>query len=387
MEKLKQLIHCNDIPSINHPAIIRERPQFQLLYDELDNPMIQTLFIDQHQDLEKVNDLKKRFTDAAEEAQYIVDLFLSGVHVRKNGRRSCKSVLVLFLYCFHIRNDGHFPTSLDLDDVRRSLESVKLEFMSMKLDSSRRPERTLDQSAAAHISISRRSKKSMDEIFVGLDDDLELIRSKLVEDQRKVDIVSIVEKEYDFKSLTFLEKLEIRGRFSTFGVRLLRRMKTTVLDGPKGCGKNRITFPATLKTLALYNSKLPWSDMSIIQSLPNLQVLRLHGKAFVGSCSWNTEGQEFPQLKFLRLKALDIKQWEAYSTSFPCLRQLEVIYCKVLEEIPLEIGEIPTLELIKIDGCRPSLEESARRIEEEQQNLGNYDLKIEISKPQWMNYV
>ncbi|KAI3795552.1 hypothetical protein L1987_38207 [Smallanthus sonchifolius] len=89
MDKLKQLIHSeddsdDDIPSINHPAIIRERPQFKLLYQELDNPMIQTLFIHQHQHLQEVNDLKKRFTDAAEEAQYIVDLFVSGVHIGDN---------------------------------------------------------------------------------------------------------------------------------------------------------------------------------------------------------------------------------------------------------------------------------------------------------------
>ncbi|KAI3745218.1 hypothetical protein L1987_58326 [Smallanthus sonchifolius] len=70
--------------------------------------------------------------------------------------------------------------------------------------------------------------------------------------------------EIDFKSLTYLEKLNLIV-----------------------CGKNHITFPATLKTLALYGCRLPWSDMSIIQTLPNLLVLKLRHSAFEGSC-WNT---------------------------------------------------------------------------------------------------
>ncbi|KAJ0433718.1 hypothetical protein HanIR_Chr17g0873371 [Helianthus annuus] len=68
MEKLNHLNNCNYIPFFNNPSIICERPQFQRLYDELGS-MIQTLFIDQHQDLhdlEKLNDLKKRFIYPAE---------------------------------------------------------------------------------------------------------------------------------------------------------------------------------------------------------------------------------------------------------------------------------------------------------------------------------
>ncbi|XP_076926011.1 putative late blight resistance protein homolog R1B-16 [Bidens hawaiensis] len=172
----------------------------------------------------------------------------------------------------------------------------------------------------------------------------------------------------DFKSLTYLEKLKL-----TFH----RRVESTAHNSPKGEPKNYITFPATLKALALLGCGLPWSDMSIIQSLLNLQVLKLHFQAFEGSC-WNTAEQEFPQLRFLRLEGLNIKVWEAYSTSFPCLKQLEIFRCSGLEEIPLEIGDIPTLELIKIKECRHSVDESIRRIQEEQRDIGNYDLKIDV---------
>ncbi|XP_076910267.1 putative late blight resistance protein homolog R1A-3 [Bidens hawaiensis] len=172
----------------------------------------------------------------------------------------------------------------------------------------------------------------------------------------------------DFKSLTYLEKLKLTVH---------RRVESTAHNSPKGEPKNYITFPATLKALALLGCGLPWSDMSIIQSLLNLQVLKLHFQAFEGSC-WNTAEQEFPQLRFLRLEGLNIKVWEAYSTSFPCLKQLEIFRCSGLKEIPLEIGDIPTLELIKIKECRHSVDESIRRIQEEQRDIGNYDLKIDV---------
>ncbi|KAI3795556.1 hypothetical protein L1987_38211 [Smallanthus sonchifolius] len=360
MEKLKQLINRNHIPSINYPSIIYERPQFQHLYDELDNPMIQTLFIDQHQGLERVNDLKKRFIYAAEEAQYIVDLFVSGVHIRNMG---------------HFPTSEDFKSSLNLDHVWSSFESVKVELMSMnidniKMDSSRR---TPDLVNLRHLRILRpfflpsiENPMNLQTISsVELSDGLDKFQ-KCFPYIKELKCETYEDEEYDFKSLTYLEKLDVS-------------VKSTMHDVLKGYGKNQITFPATLKTLTLKGCRLPWSDMSIIQSLPNLQVLELQAMAFEGSC-WNTDGQEFPQLKFLRLWGLDIKHWEAYGTSFPCLRQLEIIYCADLEEIPLEIGEIPTFELIQITGCRHTVGDSVRRIQEEQNDFGNYDLKIHISE-------
>ncbi|MFS8023213.1 putative leucine-rich repeat domain superfamily [Helianthus anomalus] len=164
------------------------------------------------------------------------------------------------------------------------------------------------------------------------------------------------DEQNDFKSLTYLEKLELTCR---------------------GERKNPITFPTTLKRLTIRGCDLPWSDMSIIQSLPNLQVLKLRHFSFFGT-RWNTGEHVFPQLKFLRLESLDIELWEAYSRSFPCLKHLEVIRCYNLEEIPLEIGDIPTLELIKINECEQCVGESVRRIQEGQRDLGNYDLKINV---------
>ncbi|KAM0013548.1 putative leucine-rich repeat domain superfamily [Helianthus debilis subsp. tardiflorus] len=168
-------------------------------------------------------------------------------------------------------------------------------------------------------------------------------------------ITSSPDEQNDFKPLTYLEKLKLSNGF--------RRVEG-------------ITFPTSLKSLALDACLLGWSDMSVIQSLPNLQVLKLEHSRFEAGCL-NTDGQEFPQLKFLRLSHLNMTEWEAYRRSFPCLRQLEVIWCEYLEGIPLETGDIPTLELIKIR-FSSSVIESVRSIEEEQCDLGNFDLKIDI---------
>ncbi|KAJ9551663.1 hypothetical protein OSB04_015708 [Centaurea solstitialis] len=139
-----------------------------------------------------------------------------------------------------------------------------------------------------------------------------------------------------------------------------------------------IAFPATLKKLSLIGCELPWSDMSIIQLLPNLEVLKLQNSFRRAGGRWDACEQQFRQLKLLKLKYLNIIQWAASSTSFPCLKQLSVSSCRDLEEIPLEIGEIATLELIKIDWCSNSVVESVERIQEEQHDVGNYELKITV---------
>ncbi|CAH1447696.1 unnamed protein product [Lactuca virosa] len=185
MEKLKQLMYCNDIPVINNPTIICERPQFQLLYEELDS-MIQTLFNHEHQDLhnfEEVIKLKKRFKAAAEEAEDIVDIFLSAVHCRNNR--------------YFPRSDV-FQPSLHLEVVMRSISSIKMESMTthidnMKMDSSLKTDTLKMQSAGtSHNRNSRGSKKLLKKVVVGFDRDAEIIRDKLAEDRKQLNVVSIV---------------------------------------------------------------------------------------------------------------------------------------------------------------------------------------------------
>ncbi|KVI04289.1 putative late blight resistance protein homolog R1A-10 [Cynara cardunculus var. scolymus] len=176
---------------------------------------------------------------------------------------------------------------------------------------------------------------------------------------KKLGYTLISGEEGRFESLPYLETLKLSSKMHGPNVRL-----------------NHIRFPATLKKLTLVECHQPWSNISIIQSLPNLEVLKIKYGAFEGT-QWNAGEQQFGQLKYLSLEVLDIKQWEAYNTSFPCLKRLAVRSCRNLEEIPLEIGEIATLELIEIYECvNSALMKSAERILKEQHDQGNTELKI-----------
>lgn len=79
-------------------------------------------------------------------------------------------------------------------------------------------------------------------------------------------------------------------------------------------------------------------------SLPKLQVLKLKQDAFVGY-KWEPVEGEFLHLRFLLMEELNLKQWLAEDTHFPRLEHLSIRGC-YLDEIPLDIGNIPTLSLI-----------------------------------------
>ncbi|KAG8388052.1 hypothetical protein BUALT_Bualt02G0085100 [Buddleja alternifolia] len=104
----------------------------------------------------------------------------------------------------------------------------------------------------------------------------------------------------------------------------------------------KLSFPPNLKKLTLYGSRLTWEDMTLIGSLPKLEVLKLYN-AFEGAV-WEPVGGEFPRLKYLKLKFMDLMQWEAEETNFPSLRRLILKQCRWLKEIP-------TLQLIQLDDC------------------------------------
>ncbi|KAJ9552087.1 hypothetical protein OSB04_016132 [Centaurea solstitialis] len=164
---------------------------------------------------------------------------------------------------------------------------------------------------------------------------------------------------------------------------LLDRLETLKVIQPEvqqvesSLSKMLISFPVTLKKLTLSGCRLPWSGMSKIQWLPNLEVLKLLNYAFEGP-SWDTGEGQFRQLKFLKLQNLDIQQWDADSGNFPCLKRLVLLECYHLKGIPDEVGDIPTLEMIDIDKRNHALVKSANRIREEQHIMGNYELKINV---------
>ncbi|XP_042039996.1 putative late blight resistance protein homolog R1A-10 [Salvia splendens] len=137
-------------------------------------------------------------------------------------------------------------------------------------------------------------------------------------------------------------------------------------------------FPSGLIKLTLGGSGFLWDEhTSIISDLPHLQVLKLRWRAFCGP-KWELYEGGFPRLKFLALEDLDIEQLIAESNHFPVLQKLLIRRCYKLQEIPIEMGDIPTLEVIEVKDCCESLIESVRHIKREQEELGNEDLLIRI---------
>nr|XP_027119064.1 putative late blight resistance protein homolog R1B-8 [Coffea arabica] len=136
---------------------------------------------------------------------------------------------------------------------------------------------------------------------------------------------------------------------------------------------SEFVLPPNLRELTLSNFHLPWSRISTIGRLPNLEVLKLLLGAFKGLI-WDMEEEHFKELKFLKLDNLNICQWNATCDHLPKLERLVLQNCKDLEEIPNDFADIGTLEVIEVHWCRQSAEESAKRIRE-----ATGDIKVLIS--------
>nr|GMC82874.1 putative late blight resistance protein homolog R1B-14 [Ipomoea batatas] len=130
-----------------------------------------------------------------------------------------------------------------------------------------------------------------------------------------------------------------------------------------------LAFPSSLKKLKLIYTYLPWEDMAIIGTLPNLEVLKLMGYAFCGP-DWRTENG-FYKLKHLQIVESDLKHWTVIVDHFPVLECLILSCCENLEEFPSAFADITTLQLIKLTRCCSSIVTSAKQIQEERLGLGD----------------
>lgn len=132
-------------------------------------------------------------------------------------------------------------------------------------------------------------------------------------------------------------------------------------------------FPHTLRKLTLSGWRLSWEYMSVIGSLPELQVLKLRNHACEGG-KWETDEEQFPKLEYLHIDASDLKEWATESTHFPKLKRLVIYRCSSLTEIPEGFGDI--LELIEVDHANESLVDCVKAIENDQQENGNNSLRV-----------
>ncbi|XP_071940836.1 putative late blight resistance protein homolog R1A-3 isoform X2 [Coffea arabica] len=146
---------------------------------------------------------------------------------------------------------------------------------------------------------------------------------------------------------------------------------------------SRESFPMNLKKLSLYNLGLPCSEMSLIEQLPNLEVLKLRVQSMEGQ-RWELMEGGFPKLRVLTLEYVLIVEWiETDPDSddyFPCLQQLKLEGIPNLKMMPACLGVISTLETITVNFCGDGVKSLVREIEEAQKYNGNENLKIIYEK-------
>ncbi|KAH0643873.1 hypothetical protein KY289_034847 [Solanum tuberosum] len=136
------------------------------------------------------------------------------------------------------------------------------------------------------------------------------------------------------------------------------------------------SLPTSLKRLTLAGwHYFPWKDISTLVMLPNLEELKLKNRAASGYVWRLNDEDKFQSLEFLLFCDINLEHWEASSDNFPNLKRLVLKECKNLKEIPIDFGEICSLESIELHNCSTLAEESARKIEQEQEDMGNNCLK------------
>ncbi|XP_047953284.1 putative late blight resistance protein homolog R1B-16 [Salvia hispanica] len=143
----------------------------------------------------------------------------------------------------------------------------------------------------------------------------------------------------------------------------------------------KLTFPPTLKSLKLVMSDdFEWEIMlERIGSLPLLEKLKLRYGRF-GTCKWKIFEGQFSCLKYLELSSChSLKHWTTEAGSiFPRLEKLTLLSLKGLENMPYEIGDIPTLQKILMSGCRKSVVKCAKDIVEEQMDCQGDNLPFHV---------
>ncbi|KAG8378701.1 hypothetical protein BUALT_Bualt07G0012600 [Buddleja alternifolia] len=126
-------------------------------------------------------------------------------------------------------------------------------------------------------------------------------------------------------------------------------------------------FPPKLKSLTISDTHLDWGQMSILGLLENLEVLKLENNAFMGR-AWETADGGFRNLEVLHIGRTNLVIWTCSAHHFPKLRRLELSNCEELQEIPIELADIPSLQLLNLFRAI-SAAASAKKIEVAKQNM------------------
>ncbi|KAK4562455.1 hypothetical protein RGQ29_005089 [Quercus rubra] len=107
-------------------------------------------------------------------------------------------------------------------------------------------------------------------------------------------------------------------------------------------------FSPNLAKLTLRNTQLNIDPMATFENLPNLKILRLLHKTFLGDTMVCSKGG-FPLLQSLVICRLDkLKEWSVEKGAMPSLCHLEIVACMCLKTIPDALRFIINLQELEI---------------------------------------
>ncbi|XP_047967205.1 putative late blight resistance protein homolog R1A-10 isoform X2 [Salvia hispanica] len=195
-----------------------------------------------------------------------------------------------------------------------------------------------------------------------------------------------------------LKKLGMSGKLALLSeengpfdsVRQMRYLRKLKLVNDKAQETERLNclpkvdqFPSGLTSLTLCSTSLKWEEISTLRSLQKLEVLKLKYQACIGH-TWELEDavEGFPSLQFLLIEETDLAFWQAKSHHFPKLRSLVLKHCDKLREIPVDLANVQSFEMLDLTTCTVAVD-SARNIAAEKKNiLGlDYEFKLSIFPP------
>ncbi|XP_042052900.1 putative late blight resistance protein homolog R1B-16 isoform X1 [Salvia splendens] len=162
----------------------------------------------------------------------------------------------------------------------------------------------------------------------------------------------------------------------------LESIRVFTLSDFRGNGSlYKLSFPKTLKSLNLMMPRdFEWEMMlETIGSLPLLEKIELTLGCF-GTGKWEIFEGQFPCLKHLEFSLCDsLKHWTTEASSIlPSLEKLRLVNLRGLENIPMEIGHILTLQNIHLIYCCGSVVKCAKEIVEEQMDYQGDDLPFHV---------
>ncbi|XP_031101753.1 uncharacterized protein LOC116005647, partial [Ipomoea triloba] len=193
-----------------------------------------------------------------------------------------------------------------------------------------------------------------------------------------------------FNKTPKLQKLGVRGNLSELleekqnvclfnNIQMLERLENLKLHGNSEEVELKVPmldkFPKRLRKFTLSGTLFQWSDMTVLGSLEELEVLKLDDNAFSGEL-WDLNSNViFKGLKYLRIGNTNLVTWTAVvEKSFPILESLVLKNCISLENMPQDFANVDSLKVVELFDVSERIADFAREICE--QRHGKTNVKI-----------